>query len=515
MKTALIITIYFLIATTFALNAQSLSGTQTLQGTRGGALCYTVLNWKVNYQFIEKDGAFYLSISNPSVSVANNSLYGSYSKSDLGLSVWPDSDPKPYNFSIEVTITYPGGSETTRAQMDAFTAGTYIGHLYESKFKNLTVSSFKVSSAGNMNYNGGRDGVVDKLIEEKKYASNKTKSSNNNSNNSQSSSNNSSSQSGSTTNSSSTNNTSNNYELKLSDIGIPETNTTKSEYQLNYETGQQIGELANTVVDIFTPSPEKIARDKREIELQNERHTNEKQAPFIKNYLPLLDKAKQGDEQTRMLLYFVSYETWSTGYLYENGVNLRKKWLYEAFTNKNLDAYLEVAQTEFEKNKDWKNWIGYVQDAASLGSVDAMMQLGSWYNRDNYTNNGIVQGGNNLKLALEWFKKAAEKGSPNAMYNLGMIYKYGNLGGKKKGNIYKNKNRYNVEINEKTAFEWFSKSLIPNYEESLFSRYTNNPLSTSFFDPDTYYELSLMYKEGKVVEKDGKKSKQLMNDYKK
>lgn len=189
-----LITICFLLAITFALNAQSLSGTQTLPGIRGGALCYTVLNWKANYQFIEKDGAFYLSISNPSVSVANNSLYGSYSKSDLGLSVWPDSDPKPYNFSIEVTITYPGGTQTTRTYNLSNFTGAYIGHLHENKFKNLSVSSFKVTSAGSMNYNGGRDGVVDKLIEEKKHASNKTNDTQSNgSNNSQGSSTNSTS----------------------------------------------------------------------------------------------------------------------------------------------------------------------------------------------------------------------------------------------------------------------------------------------------------------------------------
>jgi hypothetical protein len=192
-----IISFSTLILFSVALNAQSLSGTQTLPGTRGGAMAYTMLNWKVNYQFVEKNGMFYLSINNPSVSVANNSLYGSYSKSALGLSVWPDSDPGPYNFSIEVTIVYPGGSQKLRAQMDAFTAGVFIGSSNDSEFKTLSVSSFKVSSAGNMNYNGGRDGVVDKLIEEKKYAGNKTNgtqsnNSQNNSNNSQDSISNSS-----------------------------------------------------------------------------------------------------------------------------------------------------------------------------------------------------------------------------------------------------------------------------------------------------------------------------------
>ncbi len=73
--------------------------------------------------------------------------------------------------------------------------------------------------------------------------------------------------------------------------------------------------------------------------------------------------------------------------------------------------------------------------------------------------------------------------------------------------------KYDVEINEKTAFEWFSKSLIPNYEESLFARFGNRSKS-SHFESNSYYELAIIYKEGKVVEKDKQKAKELMNSFK-
>ena len=38
----------------FALNAQSLSGTQTLPGIRGGSMNYTTLNWKANYKIYKE-----------------------------------------------------------------------------------------------------------------------------------------------------------------------------------------------------------------------------------------------------------------------------------------------------------------------------------------------------------------------------------------------------------------------------------------------------------------------------
>lgn len=164
-----VFTICLIMATTFTINAQSLSGTQALPGDRGGAMAYTVLNWKVNYSIYEKNGFYYILLNNPSVSVADNSLYGSYSKSDLGLSSWPDSDPKPYNFKLNLTIQYPGGSIAVPVGTRDYDE-VMIGEPKNkySKTYNLSISSFKVSSVESMSYNGGRDGVVDKLIEEKK-----------------------------------------------------------------------------------------------------------------------------------------------------------------------------------------------------------------------------------------------------------------------------------------------------------------------------------------------------------
>ena len=68
------------------------------------------------------------------------------------------------------------------------------------------------------------------------------------------------------------------------------------------------------------------------------------------------------------------------------------------------------------------------------------------------------------------------------------------------------------ECRKKIAFEWFSKSLMPDYKLSLFSRGTYYDKG-SFFDKRSYYELSRMYKKGKAIQKDNQKAEELMNSY--
>jgi hypothetical protein len=287
---------FLLIMISIISNAQSLSGTQNFSGNGGGPH-YTVINWRVNYRIYEENGFYYISLNNPSASVANNSQYNYngviYNKSDLGLSVWPDSEPRKAitTLSLTLTVQYPGGSIST-----AVGAGNHEEAMIAepnnkfSKTYNLSISSFKVSSVQSMRYNGGRDGVLDRLIEEKKNKSS--------TNNSTQSSNNPATQSGRTTSNTSTTNSSNSYELKLSDIGISDSNSSNnpqgnynsasglysnpltsysssssavSEFQKNYETGQQIANTAVAIFDLFSPSPEELARRERAENLRIER----------------------------------------------------------------------------------------------------------------------------------------------------------------------------------------------------------------------------------------------------
>ena len=311
-----------------------------------------------------------------------------------------------------------------------------------------------------------------------------------------------------------------NYDAKTGTYTNPLTTYNSSattEFQKNYETGQQIGQLANDVVDIFSKSPERLAREEAQRTANAAAYQNrikeelaEDNKKFRANYMHLMDKAKKGDENTRMILYFASGRLYS-----RRDVPEREKWLYQAFNNKNTDAYLEVANLELEKNKNQSEYWSYINHAATLGSVDAMVKLAIY---NDYTKK--LGGNENAALALEWFEKAAEKGSPNAMYYLGMIYKYGITEDLNDGFGIKNIRRkmhvkYNVELNEKTALYWFEKSIQPEYvpsiyakEKNSFGRYSHN--ITSYFIKNSYKELSLFYKEGKVVQKDKAKAKELI-----
>lgn len=328
-----LLTISLIMATTFTVNAQSLNGTQDFSGNpRDGSMLYTLVNWRVNYQIYQENGMFYISLSNATVSVANNSLFGNptkyYSKADLGLSSWPDSEPTPYNFQLNLTIKLPDGSNASQsANLDG---GSYIEN--SGKFKNTSASSFKVISVQSMYYNGGRDGVVERLIESKR---------NNSNNNTQSSTNasgqTSTSNAGTTTpvqipddykgnpmtyntnGGSNTNTTTNTYGTKPLDNYDPKTglytnrltvnssssattqnspssnttttnpldnydpntglysnplaiyNSAASDFQKNYETGQQIGTAIVGIIDLFSPSPEELQRREREENLRIER----------------------------------------------------------------------------------------------------------------------------------------------------------------------------------------------------------------------------------------------------
>lgn len=84
---------------------------------------------------------------------------------------------------------------------------------------------------------------------------------------------------------------------------------------------------------------------------------------------------------------------------------------------------MEVARVTAGKpgpDYDFKKALPYLESAISLGSVDAMVILADYYNiaYENINNE-------NSEKALKLYYRAAEAGSPNAMYKLGMIYKYG------------------------------------------------------------------------------------------
>lgn len=262
MKTLLTFCILSLLS--FVLNAQSLNGTQNFSGNRFGAKYYTIVDWNVNYQFYEENGSYYISLRNPRISANTYSKYGDetgyYTKSDLGLSSWPDSEPTTANMTLQLTLKYPDGSN--HSQSVNLDGGTYI-----ESFKNTNASSIKVVSVQSMYYNGGRDNVLDRLIESKKNNSNNNISKSSNNPITQSNANND----GSNLTSASTNETKKHL-LTLANIGIPEGNSsTTSDFQKNYQLGQDIGNTVVAIASLFGPSPDELARREREENLRMER----------------------------------------------------------------------------------------------------------------------------------------------------------------------------------------------------------------------------------------------------
>lgn len=126
--------------------------------------------------------------------------------------------------------------------------------------------------------------------------------------------------------------------------------------------------------------------------------------------------------------------------------------------------------------------------------VDAILLLANYYN--------IKDKGNNPEKALYNFTKAAENGSPIAMYALGEIYQ-NNLYGNKKINV-----KYKFKKNKEFALEWYTKSIQnSNYlSSSLYNQYKVG----SIFEPASYDELITMHKKGIGTQKSSEKADEIL-----
>ena len=279
-----LITICFILATTFSIKAQQLRGTQEFN-TFGGSR-YTIVNWSVNYQIILKGDAFYISLSNPKVSAAPSSLYGNangggklYSKTELGLSIWPDSDPTPYNMEITLNLQYPDG--TNKKQSATIREDSYIVSITQfNNLKNASPSSFKVTSVESMSYNGGGDGIVDKLIAAK----------NNGNANSSVNSKTNNVQDNATTNST-TVKPLNNYDANTGLYTNPMTNSSNgSKADKDLQRAELVVDVANGILDLFATTPEEKAKKERE---DAEKKAKEQRSENLRREAAVTDAAEK------------------------------------------------------------------------------------------------------------------------------------------------------------------------------------------------------------------------------
>lgn len=153
--------------------------------------------------------------------------------------------------------------------------------------------------------------------------------------------------------------------------------------------------------------------------------------------------------------------------------------------------------------------IEYVRDGqnlattATLGAApdgsnkaDAMIVMANYYNAKRK-----MYGGEDAEKALAWYTKAAENGSPNAMYALAKIYMNG-LNGDKAYYV-----KYKVLKDEKLAFEWLQKAIADSeYPESVFQTHTKSGAHAA---DESYTELIKMYRNGIGCERSETKANEL------
>lgn len=496
-----LLTICLLMATAFTANAQKLSGSLGTYSHNNIGNRYTNLNWEVSYKFEKRtNDGIYLIYYNPKVTVAQNSLYATaeknYSKQELGLSAWPQNY-SPASLNVSVSCRLPNG----KVELSGFAFSTSDPYLANEDWVcattlngqevNLSAFSLSIEKA---NYNPQPVEELDAII--------KTKTANTSTINTQNSgSNNPLATSQSLT--TQTNTQISSLESQYEKLGIPANTPTYTKSELTNQLVTQAGSLAGELLNDWNANYERKmalrdAANKAEIHAAYEKKT----AKFKSVYLPLMDLAEKGDENARMILYFSSKEL-EREYL----VPKREEWFKKALANNNTDALLYKAFISILSLKEDDEFpVAYVEALAEKGSVDAMMMLGDWYDRSDKS--GFKTGGNNAKKALEWYEKAAAKGSPNAMYYLGMIYKYGKAK-EISGPLRKWFVEYDVVPDEKIAFDWFTKSLQPNAIQSIYSNGTSYDYFLSEFEPKTYRELAYFYRKGKVVPKDKAKADEL------
>ena len=496
-----LLSIYLFTITVFTVNSQTLNGSCYDNG-QATSSWFTQVDLNATFSFYAKNNLVYIRCSNLKMNVPSNTTYNAYgktyTKSDLGISQWPQNQ-KPWSMTIYVSGSYNGGSFNKSIFCNSsFTCDEF--HIEGITAGNVNIGSFKVNSISNFTYNQGGDAQLEELIKQKnKQQSLTTNSSTSVSNNPLTTSQTSITQ---------TNSQIPSLESQYAKLGIPANTPTYSKKEVTNQLVIQAGSLAGELINEYNANyDKKMARWQAESDANSAalraKDKKKTEVKFKAEFLPLIPQAFKGDDNARMALYYASRELDCYDYV---SLKQREEWLKQALANNNLNAILE---NSISLGYHGPESISALEKAANLGSLDAMMILASWYNMKTYKTYGVTFiGGDNPQKAIEWFTKGALSGCPVSMYHLGMIYKYGKTktvrGHEKKGMVI-----YGKEIiNEKLAFEWFSKSIqYPTFKKSLFAR----SLQTHYwflseFDPRAYDELAKMYTEGKVVPKDQAKS---------
>lgn len=518
-----LITICLFMVAVYSLNAQTLK-TSIFDDGVGTSAYFSKVDFEISYSIYIQNNEIRIKWTNAKLKVPNDATYialgtkASYTKVDLGISNWPQNI-NPSNLNFYVKGSYKG---VPFAQ--------YVGNKMGSlAFDDSSVSgidatdggpaSVTLSSISNARFNQGGNAQLEEIIKQKNKQKSQpanistTTTQNSGSSNTLSTSSTATAQYSSTNKSITTSQTTTqipSLESQYAKLGIPANTPTNTKQELTNQMVTQGSAVLGSLVDEMNVSLERRearldAEYKSKISAESDAKTNK----FKIEFLPLMVRAQKGDEEARMILFFAS-DALEKEYLVEE----RFQWLEEAIQNNNTDAIIFSARTLLYSKEN--EAIPLLEKAANLGSSDAMLLLASWYDKKEYLYKS-KNGGENEQKALEWYNKAAETGSPKAMFYLGVIYKYGRTLGYMRNNFgsYKTRIKYNIPKNEKLAFDWFSRAYtLSNYKKTPYARakieyftlISDFPINS--FTPIVFEELAKIYKEGKVVPKDKEKAKE-------
>lgn len=298
------------------------------------------------------------------------------------------------------------------------------------------------------------------------------------------------------------------YELKLSDIGISENNSSTT------NKTQQITQISNSVSPLLDEWGNHLQKKRQEEERIAQEEAEQKlkgYEAYVKNKLfrEYLSDANQGNEDSRMTLIFEILSFKNIGVDLIHMLPDWKNWIIHAVKNKNLDAMNFAGYQSIYNLKSYgfssyskEEGIKILEEAINLNSLDAMFTLAEYYDRKK-------DGGNDYLKAFELYLKAANLGHPDANYAMSKIYRNKCTNGMRSMFV-----KYKIETNDNLAFKYTYNSVFPkDYNESLYHKYDRSHY-ISFYPSSVYSVLSVMYEQGIGCEINLEIAKKLLDESK-
>jgi hypothetical protein len=138
---------------------------------------YTHVNWEISYRFEKRNNDIYLVYSNPRVTVPSHASYATpqriYSKGELGIGFWPESNPDPSSLNVQIDCITPYGT-TEKSGFAISSSGNGVSEdwVCAAKYngKELDLSAFRLVIT-RASYNTQPVRELDNIINQRKAQS--------------------------------------------------------------------------------------------------------------------------------------------------------------------------------------------------------------------------------------------------------------------------------------------------------------------------------------------------------